>query len=152
MKPEDQILVIFGASGDLTKRKLLPSLYELFERDMLPEHFVILGVARTKFTDEQYRKEQKANLKQFLKDDRPEGKRVDEFLKKVQYLEFDTDNVDDYHLLAEKIGIIREQENIPDKILFYLAIPPQNYELIAGALKKVKLNLIQLKNLRKHIM
>ena len=67
MKPEDQILVIFGASGDLTKRKLLPSLYELFERDMLPEHFVILGVARTKFTDEQYRKEQKANLKQFLK-------------------------------------------------------------------------------------
>ena len=116
MKPEDQILVIFGASGDLTKRKLLASLYELFERDMLPEHFVILGVARTKFTDEQYRKEQKANLKQFLKDDRPEGKRVDEFLKKVQYLEFDTDNVDDYHLLAEKIGIIREQENIPDKI------------------------------------
>ena len=132
MKPEDQILVIFGASGDLTKRKLLPSLYELFERDMLPEHFVILGVARTKFTDEQYRKEQKANLKQFLKDDRPEVKRMDEFLKKVQYLEFDTDNVDDYHLLAEKIGIIREQENIPDKILFYLAIPPQNYELIAG--------------------
>ena len=140
MKPEDQILVIFGASGDLTKRKLLPSLYELFERDMLPEHFVILGVARTKFTDEQYRKEQKANLKQFLKDDRPEVKRMDEFLKKVQYLEFDTDNIDDYHLLAEKIGIIREQENIPDKILFYLAIPPQNYELIAGALKKVKLN------------
>ena len=43
IKPDGQILVIFGASGDLTKRKLLPSLYELFARDMLPENFVILG-------------------------------------------------------------------------------------------------------------
>ena len=55
MKPDSQILIIFGASGDLTKRKLLPSLFELFDRDMLPEHFVILGVARTKYTNETYR-------------------------------------------------------------------------------------------------
>ena len=49
IKPDGQILVIFGASGDLTKRKLLTSLYELFARDMLPENFVILGVERTPF-------------------------------------------------------------------------------------------------------
>ena len=55
IKPDGQILVIFGASGDLTKRKLLPSLYELFARDMLPENFVILGVARTPFSDEEFR-------------------------------------------------------------------------------------------------
>ena len=65
MKPDNQILVIFGASGDLTRRKLLPSLFEVFERDMLPEHFVILGVARTSFSDEEYRREQKENLKNF---------------------------------------------------------------------------------------
>ncbi len=140
MKPEDQILVIFGASGDLTKRKLLPSLYELFERDMLPEHFAILGVARTKYTEEQYREEQKTNLMQFLKGNRSEVKMLDEFLQKVHYLGFDTGNADDYHLLAEKIGIIREQEHIPDKILFYLAIPPQHYESVSGALKKAELN------------
>lgn len=73
MKPDSQILIIFGASGDLTKRKLLPSLFELFDRDMLPEHFVILGVARTKYTNETYRKEQKENLRQFLKGDQPEN-------------------------------------------------------------------------------
>lgn len=140
MKPDNQILVIFGASGDLTKRKLLPSLFEIFDRDMLPEHFVILGVARTKFTDEAYRKEQKENLKQFLKGERPESRQLDEFLKHVQYLELDTDNGEDYHLLVEKIATIRKEENIPDKLLFYLAIPPQKYEFIARALKNVRLN------------
>lgn len=140
MKPDNQILIIFGASGDLTKRKLLPSLYELFDRDMLPEHFVILGVARSKFTDEEYRKEQKENLKQFLKGDHAESKKLDEFLRQVQYLELDTDNAGDYHLLAERIASIRKKEDIPDKLLFYLAIPPQKYETIATALKKNKLH------------
>lgn len=140
MKPDNQILIIFGASGDLTKRKLLPSLYELFDRDMLPEHFVILGVARSKFTDEEYRREQKENLKQFLKGDHAESKKLDEFLRQVQYLELDTDNAGDYHLLAEKIESIRKKEDIPDKLLFYLAIPPQKYETIASALKNNKLH------------
>lgn len=140
MKPDNQILIIFGASGDLTKRKLLPSLYELFDRDMLPEHFVILGVARSKFTDEEYRREQKENLKQFLKGDHAESKKLDEFLRQVQYLELDTDNAGDYHLLAERIESIRKKEDIPDKLLFYLAIPPQKYETIASALKNNKLH------------
>ena len=50
-KIENQILIIFGASGDLTKRMLLPSLFELFVRGLLPERFLILGTARSSFTD-----------------------------------------------------------------------------------------------------
>lgn len=140
MKPDSQILIIFGASGDLTKRKLLPSLFELFDRDMLPEHFVILGVARTKYTSETYRKEQKKNLKQFLKGDQPASQQLDKFLERVEYLELDTDNAGDYHPLMEKIKDIRKANDIADRLLFYLAIPPQKYELIASALKKTKLN------------
>ena len=55
IKTENQILVIFGASGDLTKRKLLPALYDLYEQKMLPDSFAILGVSRTKYTDYQFR-------------------------------------------------------------------------------------------------
>lgn len=143
IKPDNQILVIFGASGDLTKRKLLPSLFELFDRNLLPDHFVILGVARTKFTDEEYRREQKENLKKFLKGEERESQQLDEFLKCVHYLALDTDNVEEFHLLTEKIAAIRKEEDIPDQLLFYLAIPPQNYGLIAGALKKIKLNKAQ---------
>ena len=51
----NQLLVIFGASGDLTGRKLLPSLYELHVRGLLPERFCILGAARTEYTDDEYR-------------------------------------------------------------------------------------------------
>ena len=54
-RPEDQVLVIFGASGDLTKRMLMPSLYELHARQMLPERFVILGTSRTPMSDDEFR-------------------------------------------------------------------------------------------------
>ena len=54
-KTESQVLVIFGASGDLTKRKLLPALYDLYKQNMLPQFFAILGVSRTNYTDFQFR-------------------------------------------------------------------------------------------------
>ncbi len=140
IKPDGQILVIFGASGDLTKRKLLPSLFELFTRDMLPENFVILGAARTVFSDEEFREEQKENLKTFLKNQHPELKQLDQFLKRVYYLGFDSDKAAEYHLLKEKISSLREEWKIPDHIIYYLATPPQKYEIIATALKENELN------------
>lgn len=140
IKPDGQILVIFGASGDLTKRKLLPSLFELFARDMLPENFVILGAARTAFSDEEFREEQKKNLRTFLKNQPPESEQLDQFLKRVYYLGFDSDKAGEYHLLKEKITSLREEWKIPDHIIYYLATPPQKYEIIATALKENELN------------
>lgn len=140
IKPDGQILVIFGASGDLTKRKLLPSLFELFDREMLPEDFVILGVARTAFTDEEFRKEQKENLKMFLKGKCPEAHRLDHFLERVHYLGFNSDEAEKYSLLVKKIAALRKEKQIPDHLIFYLATPPQKYGPIAIALRKAKLN------------
>ena len=140
IKPDGQILVIFGASGDLTKRKLLPSLYELFARDMMPENFVILGVARTPFSDEEFRIQQKDNLKAFLKGKHPEAKQLDAFLERVHYLGFNSDEAAEYHLLVEKIAELRKAKDIPDHLIFYLATPPQKYGPIAEALRKSKLN------------
>ncbi len=135
-KPENQILVIFGASGDLTKRKLLPSLFELFDRNLLPEHFVILGVARTAFSDKEFRSVQKENLKQFLKGEKPSDERLDAFLIRVYYLGLDTDKSEEYRFLAEKVTILRELHDIPDRLLYYLAIPPQKYAIVSSALKE----------------
>ena len=53
-KADNQLLVIFGASGDLTSRKLLPSLFELYVRGLLPDRFCILGAARTAYGDEEF--------------------------------------------------------------------------------------------------
>ena len=54
-KPENLILVIFGASGDLTERKLLPALLDLYCQNLMPDSFAILGVSRTKYSDESFR-------------------------------------------------------------------------------------------------
>ncbi len=139
-KPENQILVIFGASGDLTKRKLLPSLFELFDRNLLPEHFVILGVARTVFSDDEFRTLQKDNLKKFLKGEKASDEQLDAFLKRVYYLGFDTDKAEEYSLLADKMAALRAEHHIPDRLLYYLAIPPQKYAIVASALKENNLH------------
>ena len=54
-RPENLIIVIFGASGDLSKRKLIPALIELYNQKLMPQSFAILGVSRTKYSDETFR-------------------------------------------------------------------------------------------------
>lgn len=139
-KPDDQMLIIFGASGDLTKRKLLPSLFELFIRDSLPQRFVILGAARTDFSDETYRAEQKKNLLSFRQGKETDEKQLDEFLKLLYYLKFNSDDVKEYCMLREKISTLRQELDVPDNLIFYLATPPAQYGFTAEALKKNKLN------------
>ena len=68
-RPADQIIVIFGASGDLTKRKLLPSLYLLYKTERTPEKFAILGVGRTAYTDESYREFINNQIRSFIRED-----------------------------------------------------------------------------------
>ena len=62
VKPGPTSITIFGASGDLTFRKLIPSIFALYKKGLLPKQFYMLGVARTKYTDEQYRNEVKRRL------------------------------------------------------------------------------------------
>lgn len=139
-RPKNQILAIFGASGDLAKRKLMPSLYELFSRGMMPEKFAVLGVSRTNFDDESFRKYAGENIRSFLKDKEPDSEILDSFLSRVFYLCIDTLNEDSYFRLREKFVEIREKTEIPDNILFDLATPPDMYRIIPRALKKAGLN------------
>lgn len=62
--PENSSIVIFGASGDLTYRKLIPALYHLYASQQLPKSFAILGVSRTEYSDESYREKLKRSLQE----------------------------------------------------------------------------------------
>jgi glucose-6-phosphate 1-dehydrogenase len=64
-KPADCILVIFGASGDLTNRKLIPAIFELQNQNLLPNRFVVLGAGRTEMTDESFRNKMETGVKNF---------------------------------------------------------------------------------------
>lgn len=134
-KADNQILVIFGASGDLTGRKLLPSLYELFLRGLLPERLVILGASRTTYTDEEFRKEQQGHLLPIVQKKKLDETSLDEFLKHVYYVAFNSADSADYGKLKARIKELRQQEDLPDKVVYYLATPPSMYEVIPQCLK-----------------
>lgn len=138
--PENQMLVIFGASGDLTRRKLIPSLFELCARGLLPERFVVLGASRTDYTDESYRRTQRASILAIEKGKPYNEQQVDDFLQRVFYLSFDSTRAEEYGKLKDRIARLRQEHDIPDRVIYYLSTPPLMYELIPRFLKESGLN------------
>jgi hypothetical protein len=88
--PEPTILVIFGASGDLTKRKLLPALFHLEQNNLLPEEFAIVGVARRPLGDE-FAADMRAGIIEFGGVDESDPK-LEEFVKKISYFPLNFDD------------------------------------------------------------
>lgn len=139
-KANNQLIVIFGASGDLTSRKLLPSLFELDIRGLLPARFGILGAARTAYSDEEFRAEQRKHILDAQRGKMVNEAELDAFLEKVFYLAFDSTASGEYPKLRERIEYIRERLDLPDKIIYYLATPPVMYEVIPQCLFENGLN------------
>ena len=127
-RPEDQVLVIFGASGDLTKRMLMPSLYELHVRQMLPERFVILGTSRKSMSDEEFRLSIRLMLEELKGEKGLDGEEVDRFLQKVFYQPFDP--VEGADELGERVMFLMEENAIPMQVVYYLATPPNSQQAI----------------------
>jgi glucose-6-phosphate 1-dehydrogenase len=131
-KSRNQILVIFGASGDLTKRKLLPALFDLFMQNLLPEKFIVLGASRTKMTDEAFRKKSD----QFL----PRRRETEEFKKLLFYETIIPTEAEYFNLLASCISKLSKKFGIDPNCIFYLSTPPSVYGIIAGNLAKAGLS------------
>jgi glucose-6-phosphate 1-dehydrogenase len=135
-KPHACVLVIFGASGDLTKRKLIPALYNLALEKRLPERFAVVGYARTDMTDESFRDKMREAVKEFsrtgLKDDVWQ-----QFANTLYYVRGGYEDHDGFQKLKEFVeGFDRGSRVLPARV-FYLATPPDAYEklieCIAGA-------------------
>lgn len=133
------VMVIFGASGDLTKRKLMPALYSLFKDNRLPKEFSILGVGRTVYSDSQYRSYVLDEIKKFIKEEDQNETWIDAFISHLYYLSIDPAIESEYGLLSCRLEELGGEER-PDNVLFYLATPPSLYGVIPLHLKKWKLN------------
>jgi glucose-6-phosphate 1-dehydrogenase len=136
------ILVIFGASGDLTARKLIPALCDLKNRNLLPEKFAVLGVGRTSLNDEAFQTKMKEGIQQYLANT-PCGTpndRQDEFIEKLHYISIDTADNNEYAKLKQRLTELNDQYQAGDNCLFYLATPPNMYEVIIHNLGAQKLN------------
>ncbi|MDT5063370.1 MAG: glucose-6-phosphate 1-dehydrogenase [Acidobacteriota bacterium] len=124
---EPCVIVIFGASGDLTKRKLVPALYRLVQERLLPAEFAIVGLARTEMSTEEFRARMKEAVAEFS-----EAKSVDEevwnsFAQGLHYLTADINNPEDYRKLSELLAQVDQERGTQGNRLFYLSVAPKFY-------------------------
>ncbi|MFQ5449433.1 MAG: glucose-6-phosphate dehydrogenase [Nitrospinaceae bacterium] len=129
-KPDNCILVIFGASGDLTKRKLVPALFDLHRLDALPQKFAVLGIGRSKLTDTKFRNRMVESVMQFSPEQPVEKEEVLAFVKKVHFLSIDSTKAEDFVKLKSKLESLDSRYHIGGNYIFYLAVPPNTYEII----------------------
>ena len=114
-------IVIFGASGDLTRRKLVPALYHLHETGYLPERFAIVGMSRTEMTDEAFRGHLLPSLQGFVKG----AKADDPLLRSVHYLAGHNDRPESFAKLKARIEAIERERGLPGNRLYYLSVSPE---------------------------
>ena len=136
--PENQIIVIFGASGDLTKRKLIPALFSLQIQKLLPEKFAISGVSRTEMSDENFREAMNDGIQKFSKE--TDKSQLSLFLSKIFYQSVNASESASYQGLINKLSFLQNKLQINENIIFYLSTPPSLYGLIPQNLAKNDLN------------
>ena len=134
-KPKACGLVIFGASGDLTHRKLIPALFSLFHRDLLPDNFFILGCARTQMTDEEFRQRVRDSINSAkdtitLNESRDLPSNMDNFIRKCAYHTGDYQDKGLYSSLSERLEKLDKENSIGGDRIFYFATPPNLYSVI----------------------
>src|SRR5438105_6118133 len=104
MRPEPCALVLFGATGDLTRRKLIPALYSLYLQNLLPDKFALIAFARRPKTDEEFRNDLCDAVKEFAKDLSADGDSWDMFVRNVFYHRSQLDDDAGYAGFKERLS------------------------------------------------
>ena len=109
-KLANQMLIIFGASGDLTARKLIPALYNLYKGQHLPEHFVVLGASRSDMTDEDFR-DNVVRKSSYLAEELngAEKQHVEDFADKLFYEDLGDTYETDFDKLSRRIASLNKK-------------------------------------------
>ncbi len=132
-------IVIFGAYGDLTRRKLMPSLYRLYKQHLLPEHFFVFGADRVPLGRDQYLDIMKGALKSGLPAEYSEQEWRD-FSSRLYYVSFDFNVLETYiEKLKEELTPLESKYQTAGNRIFYLAIPPAVFEPVVLNLDKAGL-------------
>src|SRR3954470_12389985 len=132
-------MVIFGATGDLSKRKLLPAIYNLAHEGALPEQFNLIGVSRGEMSDDEFRETARESISEFSRRDADE-KGLEELTNRFRYVtgSFDDDSM--YERLGQALDDFDEDADLEFNRLFYLSTAPSFFPVISEALGKHELN------------
>ena len=130
------VIIIFGGTGDLTKRKLIPAFFNLFLEGWLPENFAIFGLGRSDFNDASYRTHLQEGLVEFSRSGPPEEEKWKQFQTTISYLQSDINKDESYKQLTKKLEAFDKQWDMPANRLFYLSVAPRFIESVTVHLDK----------------
>lgn len=139
-RPEPSVFVIFGAGGDLTGRKLVPALYNLFLDGWLPGQFAVMGLDRRRMSDTAFREHLLQGVNQFSRRGNPDPETWKRFAAHVTFADADFDVPTAFTDLAKKLSRQDKEWNARANRIFYLAVPPAMIEPATQAMAGVKLN------------
>jgi len=137
--PKNLLIVIFGASGDLASRKLIPAIFSLKSLKLMPEKYAILGIGRTKFSTEEFRKKMGEAIVSFSEEKEPDKNLITDFINNLYYLSMDNSVYSSYSELKNSLQEIDDKYKVGGNYIFYMATPPNMYEPIAVNLAKAGL-------------
>ena len=137
---ESCTLVIFGASGDLTRRKLLPALWSMFQSRVLPEPFAVVGVARSEMTNEQFRTRMREAITDFARVQPPSTRVWDRFAQALFYYAGDPADAGIYGGLTSYLKQVEQERGTGANRLFYVSTPPSVYPHLVTRLGEAGLN------------
>jgi len=130
------IIVIFGASGDLTSRKLIPAIFSLKTQNLMPEKYAIFGAGRTRLSDEEFRNKMSEAILKYSEEKVTDNNLINDFVKDLYYHPLDNSSEAGYSELKSKMTAIDKSYGIGGNFIFYMATPPSMYEVIAVNLAK----------------
>ena|SRR5664280_989115 len=134
--PKNLIFIIFGASGDLASRMLIPAIYSMRVQNLLPVNYAIVGVGRTKMSSEEFRIKMSEAIVSYSEEKITDQSLISAFVNDLYYHPMDIVSVDGYMQLKSFLQEIDIKYSIGGNYIFHLATPPSMYEIIAVNLSK----------------
>ena len=128
--------VLFGATGDLAKRKIYPALFNLFLDKKLPDSYLIIGVGRGELSDHEYQTRVKEALINYSRHLVEEESQIEEFIEAFRYSQLNVTIAEDYKNLLELMQQSEKDRKIADNRMFYLSVAPEFFDVIAANIKE----------------
>jgi glucose-6-phosphate 1-dehydrogenase len=143
-KPEPAVFVVFGATGDLSHRKIFPALFDLYSGGILPEELLMIGFARKDLDHKKFREGLRQGCASFARAGTFNEEQWKKFSSRIFYLRSDLEDPRGYVRLADVLaarenGFFKGSDSIPKNILFYLAVGPEHFGTISDRLGEVGL-------------
>lgn len=129
------VFFIFGATGDLARRKLFPAIYSLYREGKLTHDFAVIGVARRPRTQEEFREDVKESIREFCRYQVADAAEWNDFVQHFEYKSLDINNVDGFRELSAQTELLEQKFQIPGNRIFYLALAPELFGSVSFNLK-----------------